>query len=952
MTSNDHKKLVSSRLNVVFSGLAGFSLLLFAPGFSRGVVRQRIGKKGPLGSLLGQPLGGFSLFVVLLLAAAATAQDSDIKVDIRVNHSFAYRAATWVPVDVFVKNDKRDFTGWVEIRAYEGGELGKPIYRLPVDCPKSSLKRFQLCCFLDKATRIEAHLYDGRRELLKFPPWLDVKPIENEALLGMVCDEDGSGFGFLNQAVNLATGGERRFYREVLPTEELPFLAQYPQCYSPYDIVILGNCDPERIGERQRAVLRDYVRDGGTLVVCTGEYWAKYHGTWVEELLGVTIGPVETLKEQAAAQAFFAAADQEGAKDYRECLVATLTPTAPDIKRYGAAKTLATRRPMGNGFVYAFAVDADSRALQECLGYLKLWRGLALSRMVSAPLNYEEAGQFASNILPQMAGIVIHSRQSVMIYLGLYFCIAIVGNWLFFSRKKRREWAWAMLIVFSIGFTGYAVVFGTTGIRSKSELDQIQVMRVPVGGELAKLQSYIGPLNSRSTTYSFKLERDGALARDIADAYSDPYRGGTGVGISSRPFYLIEGDKPRVEGFSVGASEIRLLRTESDIPVQGGVDGRVELTSDGKLKADVTNNTGLKLEKAGLFLDGQIFPLEASADNGFHAEVANYRSLVPYEDSGKQGRANRPYNVSGAPGSKVPIGFWSHELQENLPRCLFAGEGGVPASVYFSQNYGYGYQYGNQWGGGRFELADGMGPFLFAWVSGRLPAAITLDRTATTKVDEMLLIADVAIACSEDIRFRWRKLNVVLDSSKANPLTRSGVGLWTFGCRDTVEVYLVFPEDLLDQGIQDVLVEMEFQSQHNHAVVFAPKGAEDTWSQQHRVVSEQPGASNPYSGAGMTQTAFQIGAWQNYLMTKEEALLGDGQESLSRRRALEKYLGNESSDTGTESKERFLIGTVKIAPGSGTRCQGGSSQVNTVIVTAKAKVPLRRVSTGDESLWQ
>ena len=45
---------------------------------------------------------------------------------------------------------------------------------------------------------------------------------------------------------------------------------------------------------------------------------------------------------------------------------------------------------------------------------------------------------------------------------------------------EQTLFAWAMLIVFSLGFTGYAVAFGTTGLRSKSELDQIQVQPVPV----------------------------------------------------------------------------------------------------------------------------------------------------------------------------------------------------------------------------------------------------------------------------------------------------------------------------------------------------------------------------------------------------------------------------------------------------------------------------------------
>ncbi|MCP4645375.1 MAG: hypothetical protein GY851_33335, partial [bacterium] len=74
----------------------------------------------------------FGLAVGCLCTVDVFAAEGDLTLNIFVNYGAAYRDGTWVPVDVFVKNEQRDISGSVEVRTYSNtGELQSPVYRVP-----------------------------------------------------------------------------------------------------------------------------------------------------------------------------------------------------------------------------------------------------------------------------------------------------------------------------------------------------------------------------------------------------------------------------------------------------------------------------------------------------------------------------------------------------------------------------------------------------------------------------------------------------------------------------------------------------------------------------------------------------------------------------------------------------------------------------------------------------
>ena len=145
-----------------------------------------------------------------------------------------------------------------------------------------------------------------------------------------------------------------------------------------------------------------------------------------------------------------------------------------------ADAVLATIRPVGSGHVATIAVDAAGKALHGTAGFTALWRNLIELREEAAEPNYEFASWQAANTLPSATGIRVYPRSSVLMYLGLYFAVGIVGNWIFWSLLKRREMAWVCLVFVSFGFTAYALVYGTAGRAKATEISQLEVLRLPL----------------------------------------------------------------------------------------------------------------------------------------------------------------------------------------------------------------------------------------------------------------------------------------------------------------------------------------------------------------------------------------------------------------------------------------------------------------------------------------
>jgi hypothetical protein len=802
----------------------------------------------------GMDLKTRNLILVLLIlsslhvsAFGAGRGRGEISVNIFVNYGFAYRDDTWVPVDVLVINDDADISGWVEVRTFAGDQEQSPRYRVPAECPKGSKKRFRLNCRLKRTTRIEAMLYHRNRPAVEFPAQLGVVPIEQEDLLALILDEEPSDFGFLYTAIQ-QQGRVRGFHREGLRNEELPALADHPQCYACFDVIVMGDIDPSRISQRHRDLLRRYVDEGGVLVAALGEHARLYRGTWVEDLLGIEIGSEETMDEKELARAAFLDEARAGVRTTRECTVVELIPRDPSVKTCGNERVVATLRPIGRGFTAAIAVDATSHALQNCVGYNRIWQDLCSRRYRRDKLNMEQVGSACAQWLPALTGVRIQPKSSVLAYLSLYFGVAIVGNWLLFNRLKRRELAWLFLIIFSAGFTAYAMVFGTAGRAKAGELEQVEVLQAPVGGGTGELNSLVGVLTARTSRYSMTLTHPFALASDVASYYMpwlQPSRRDRDLaGGTLGPFYFIEGRPPRIENLTVGASELRLVRIVTDAPVGGGIEGRLVLDDNG-LNGSLVNKTGLKIRNPFIVLEGRIYPLENNPDAWQVAmsPVVLERSRNRLEQYLEQARNYRYWG-----GSQENL----HEFRNRLVAFLFSDD--------------------------QLLANPALGPFLCGWMTGRQIESVKMDVPMPEKIRETLLVAEIDVERVGTQAATWRHLEVevngVTPTFRGRRPSRGGFGWYErsyeLQAGTSAEATIIVPRRVVESEPSEILVELTWQRHAPDNLVFAPEGAAEHWPNEH---AGEP-TSGEREGIPVTTVTYLLDDWQSYYDEVEGVIRG------------------------------------------------------------------------------
>lgn len=644
---------------------------------------------------------------------------SEIRVTILdVGYNSAYRNGSWVPVDVLVENEREDVRGHLEVRTlWNTNQAQSPIYRIPIESPKHSRKRFRVHCFLNDTMRVEAAMYQGGRRVQEVPTWINVTPIRPSDALVLVLDEISGNYAFLYNVLQDASGN-RRVYRHELDTERLSNLPGFAACFDAFDMIVMSDIDPGRISVRHRELLRDYVTGGGVLVAGIGEGATRYRGSWMEELLGVRVGEAVLVQEHEYVPKVFSKDGTIDVSRSRQYRVATLEPAVEGVLVRGESDVVATMRRVGSGVVVGLAVDGPSKALQGTQGHAKLWREIAGFRAARRGLNYDQASYAVAQQLPWISGVRIQPKSTVMTYLAAYVLIGIVGNWLFWNRLKRREWAWVCLVIISIGFTAYAATFGTIGRAESSEVSFIDILEVPLGGDSAQRHALAGVLTAGTAWYSGSLASEYALAGEAALPGAQGYSGAVGAA----PFTLVEGAPARVEGMRVGASELRLIHIEDQVPVSGGIEGTLTHNADG-LHGRLVNRVGLELYNPHLYFQGKFYPLN-SFDGGWNVTLSpdalrggGDTSFRPAVDRYLQGHG------WGAPGRANTVEAVRESMVVGL--LVRTERGGMPS------------------------LDPLLGPLVVGWSAQHGVSALRLDDPVPQRLHETLVIADVAVTMDD-----------------------------------------------------------------------------------------------------------------------------------------------------------------------------------------------------------
>ncbi|HEY3247411.1 MAG TPA: hypothetical protein VGK88_03835 [bacterium] len=488
---------------------------------------------------------------LLLFLAAVHAADAAPAVSVSTDLGFSGWVVpdVWLPLRVEVRSSIA-LSGVVDVEVPNGPAAGAAVYRRALLISPGSRLRFT----------IPVVIQDPRRPLI-----LTVRDAHGEAVLrqdivigrdrvveGVVIalSSDPAGLEFL-------AGYPRRLRGAYVGEAMLP---DHWAAYAGVDLVVLRDADERSLSGVQRRALRQWVAQGGRLLVTGGILQQRQ--AWLADLLPAVVSPAPVM----------ASAERLLPGMPAPLPVAVLRPKPGAEARPAGGLPLVVSRPYGRGLVMAWAFDAFAPSVRSWPGRLALWDQILTGRP-ARPV----AQQDLIDVIPT-ARTLSGAAQVQIVALAVLYILAIR---LVLRRAAGRAAVLVALATVVAVFTILLYAASSTARRSAAATVQLSVVESTGAGDLAAVKTYLAVLLPYGGSYRVTTP-DGSLLRPMAP-----------LAVLSTAANAVEGE---------AAPSVLLFEAVQTIAFP--VHGQAVASGEG-LELDVDNGSGLTMTAPSVYLNGQ-----------------------------------------------------------------------------------------------------------------------------------------------------------------------------------------------------------------------------------------------------------------------------------------------------------------------------------------------------------
>jgi hypothetical protein len=645
--------------------------------------------------LVGLPL---TLFVLLAAAQAARSRAQPaITLAAEAGFDGYYKDNHLVPVRVTVENSGPDLEASLQIRLRRQNN-SETVYQQPVSLPTTSRKAFTLYIFPESffvGSNLGVSLRVDEREVAATNARLD--SIRSTDRLYGILAGDPSAFNLL---AAIEPSNRQAFVAQLRP-EALP---DHSAALEALDVIIVSDLDGGLIPPAAARAMRDWVSEGGHLLVSGGQNWRKT-AQGLGELLPLSPNNAANIDDLEVIQDF---AKARAALD-GPLFVSTgrLAPQA-EILIGDVDLPLVARSRFGQGTVTYLGMDPSQQPLKNWEGLESFWREL-LQTSHEEPswlsgIQYFESAAQAVATLPNLPA---PSAWLFCGFLGLYVAALGPANYFLLRKFKRRELAWLSIPGLVILFSVLAVITGSRMRGTQPILNRMAVVQAwPQAGH-ARVDGLVGLFSPRRATYRLELDPP-FLAHPIPS--ENPVSGGS---------WIVQQGSERVAvpeiRTEVGALQAVSVRGTLPTPeITHDLEFRPEQGA-AALEGTVTNQSGLNFRDAVLIAYGQVQHLgELMAGGARDIRLTNL-DAAPADQT-----APDPGPDPGAPPGRGPLVF---EQEGDFLTMQILG-----TSAFFEDRETY-RRYlllDSLWSTAPADAAAGDGVYLLGWTdAAAIPAEIS-----------------------------------------------------------------------------------------------------------------------------------------------------------------------------------------------------------------------------------
>ncbi len=586
----------------------------------------------------------FALIALILLFPWSSTQSQiadviSITVE-EVGFGGLYRPDKWTPLRVTITNRGDDFTGRLVVRPETSTsgidhtfsaritDLSRPIP--PNDTTTETIFLYVVATGGDAELRVE--LLDENERVAASQDIVMRDMLARDALYVVVPRENRSDLSRVRSDGYTA-------YQVGWTLDNIPTQAGALEAV---DVMVFSDIDTTQMSLEQVAALRNWVYQGGHLIVTGGDNQAETAAGLTDLLPFSPEGSDTTDALDGFAQL---GGDYSGDLDGDTLITTgTVNDGARVLARNADDLPLVVRHEMGNGTVDYMTVSPNLTPLVSYPDMGGVWLTLLTSTQAqpSWTMGFSEfsRAQTAVEILPGVD--LLPAALSLIAFLGIYVLLVGPLNYIILARLNRLAYAWISIpiLIGLFSFLAYSVGFELRG--NIVTLSRLSVVQVWPEAQSAQVDQVVGLLAPRRGDYTLALNDD-RMMRPLGE--DDDL-----LSLSSRTanIEISQYTDFRAVDFPVDASFIAAFTTNGVLDDAPEINGEVTVrtSEDGavNLRGFIRNNTGLTLREPTLLSSSVVYRLGGMLEDGITdfdtADIARLQiepsvpSVLEYERGG------------------------------------------------------------------------------------------------------------------------------------------------------------------------------------------------------------------------------------------------------------------------------------------------------------------------------
>lgn len=512
--------------------------------------------------------------------------------DLQMGFDNSYIVEKVTPMTATLTNNGEAFQGEFQVKVYtyentDSGFQKYALYSQKLELPEGATKQVSMELGLNTVRRfMEVSLVDEGGNVV-FQKHVPVDALSPETVAVGVLSEQPAQVQYL-AGMNLSEKTSVFFLdRDTFPKSQ--------SVMENFAVLIIDDFDTATLGDAQKKALKNWMDNGGLLVLGTGVQAQKV-------LSGLDFVDVSLNGTQSVSG--ISAPDGTALSLSAPLTVAGISAEKASVKWEANGTPLTSLMPYGGGYVllnhFALGLAPFANMPQQTAVLKGLCSGLYDAEGENAGAEITNQLRYAANSFPSVTG---NSIVVIFLAVGIYIVLAGPVMYLVLKKKDRRELGWITIPVLSVVFFGVVFLLAGRSTYHNGMISTKAIVEMEEGSSVGEAQIAMAMKVPGNGDVTLESELPISVQPQLDNGWHD------GNGKAEEIDYKVTtGDGTNIVFYDNMAWETNFVGASATLELGGSVTSNVAFDGE-KVVGTVTNGTSVNFMDAYLKLDYVYIPL-------------------------------------------------------------------------------------------------------------------------------------------------------------------------------------------------------------------------------------------------------------------------------------------------------------------------------------------------------